>query len=167
MKNKILVLFIINLLFLVCPIRSVFALEHTQKEGLFSMDVPAEWHWVEYPEEVVIAYPDGQTVAMDIQLVPGHNLPLSEIKKNIKDSNDKMIKEGIQAHHGTLIDNQEFKLDGVYATRLDFDPTPQNPIHATYVSFFNKGYAFTVIYGSGDNKIYSVMDDCLATIKFR
>ena len=85
----------------------------------------------------------------------------------LKDSNDKMIKEGIQAHDGTLIDNKEITLDGVYAIRLDFKTAPPESIWVTYISFFNKGCAFTITYGSGDDKIRSVMDDDLATFKFR
>jgi len=78
-----------------------------------------------------------------------------------------MIKEGIEAHHGTLIDNKEISLNGVYATQLDFKIFPDNPVNVTYVSFFNKGYAFTVTYGSGDNKIHEVLDDVFATLKLR
>ena len=131
------------------------------------MDIPEEWHWVEYPQEIVITYPDGKTMAIDIQLVPSRNLSQADIKKTIKEANDKMIKEGIEAHHGTLIDNKEIKLDGVYATQLDFKTPPPNPIYVTYISFFNKGYAFTITYGSRDDKMRLVMDDAVATIKFK
>ncbi len=167
MKIKILIICIINLIFLASGLKPVFALEHTQRNGLFSMDVPEQWHWVEYPEEIVIAYPDGTTVAMDIQLMPSVKLTPADIKKTLRASNDKMIKEGIEAHNGVLIDNKEIKLDGIYATQLDFKPAPQSPINVTYISFFNKDYAVTITYGSGDDKLRSVMDDAVATLKFK
>ena len=167
MKIKILIIFIINLLFLAGGLRSVLALEHTQKDGLFSMDIPEEWHWMEDPQEIIITYPDGKTMAIDVQLVASQKLSRDEIKKNLKDANDKMIKEGVEAHNGTLIDNKEINLDGVYATQLDFTTVPPNPIAVTYVSFFNKGYAFTITYGSRDEKMRLVMDDAVATFKFK
>jgi hypothetical protein len=131
------------------------------------MDIPEGWRWVEYPQEIIISYPDGKTVAIDIQLVPSRKLSLADIKKNIKESNEKMIKEGIEAHHGTLIHDKEIKFDGVYATQLDFKTSPPNPVHVTYISFFNKGYAFTITYGDRDDKMRLVMDDVAATFKFR
>lgn len=156
-----------NVLFLAGGLKGVFALEHTQKDGLFNIDIPKQWHWVESPQGVIITYPDGETIAIDIQWVPNRKLSQADIKKTIKEANDKMIKEGIEAHHGTLIDEQEIKLDGVYATRLDFKTTPPDPVYVAYISFFNKGYAFTITYGSRDDKMRLVMDDVLATFKFR
>ena len=167
MRIKILIIFTISLLFLSSVPNLGFAMEHTQKHGLFSMDIPDEWHWVENSQEVVITYPDGKTMAIDIQMVPSRKLPQADIKKMLKESNDKMITEGVEAHNGTLIDNKEMKLDGVYATRLDFKTTPPNPIYVTYISFFNKGFAFTITYGSKNDKMRFLMDDVLTTLKFR
>jgi hypothetical protein len=166
MKNKMSFIFMINLLFLGAWLNPAFALEHTQKNGLFSMNIPEEWHWVEASHEVVITYPDGQTVAIDIQIVPSRNLSQAQIKNTIQMADEKMIKDGIQAHNGSLIDNKEIRINGVYATQLDFKTSPPNPIHVTYISFFNKGYAFTITYGSEDEKMHSVMDDVIATLKF-
>jgi hypothetical protein len=78
-----------------------------------------------------------------------------------------MIKDGIEAHNGTFIDEKELRLDGVYATQLDFKTAPPSVIDVTYISFFNKGYAFTITYGSADDKVRSVMDDAVATFKFK
>ena len=166
MKTKMLIIFLTNFLFLGTWLKPVFALEHTQKDGVFSMDIPAEWHWAESPEEILITYPDGKTIALDIQMIPSRKLSQTDMKKAIKESNDKMIKEGIEAHHGTLVGNKEIKLDGVYATRIDFNTVPPNSIAVTYVSFFNKGYAFTITYGSEDEKMHALLDDALATIRF-
>jgi hypothetical protein len=166
MRFKILIIFIINLLYLGICLKPVLALEHNQKDGLFSMDVPEGWHWFEYPQEIIITYSDGKTLAIDMQLVPSIKLSQADIKKTLKEGNDRMIKEGIEAHNGILIDDKEISIDGIYATQLDFRISPQSPVTVTYISFFNKGYAFTVTYGSGDDKIRSVMDDAVATIKF-
>ena len=124
MRTKILIIFIINLLFWTSGRTLVFAMEHIQRNGLFSMNVPEEWHWMENPQEVVITYPNRKTMAIDIQLVPSRNLTQADIKKILKEADDKMIKEGVAAHHGTLIGDKEIKLDGVYATRLDFETIP-------------------------------------------
>jgi hypothetical protein len=166
MKNKIFIILLINLLFSGAFLKTVFALEHVQKNGLFSMDVPEGWHWAEASEEVGITYPDGKTIAIDIQWAPSRDLSQADIKRTIKQANDKMIKDGIQAHQGALISDKEFKLNGLYATQLDFNTSPPTPIHVTYISFINKGYAFTVTYGSEDEKMHSVMDDVFATLKF-
>jgi hypothetical protein len=167
--RRILAIFSISILILAAGIylTPCFAMEHVQKNGLFSMDTPGAWHWVEAPQELFITYPDKKTVAIDIQWVPSRELTPTDIKKILKETDDKMIKQGVEAHHGTLIDDKEFKLDGVYARRLDFKTAPVNPIHVTYVSFFNKGYSFTITYGSEDDKMHSVMDDSLATFKFK
>ena len=167
MKIKIPIMFIFAFLFLSVGPQPVFALEHLAKNGLFSLDVPQGWKWAEYPEEIVITYTDGKTVAVDIQLVPSANLSKSDIKKTIKEANDKMIKDGIEAHQATLIDNKEIKVDGVYATQIDFKTAPPNAINVTYISLFNKGYAFTITYGSGDDKMRLVLDDVVATFKFK
>ena len=166
MKIKILVILIFNLLLLVGGRDPALAMVHTQMNGLFSMDIPESWHWAEDAEDVVIAYPDGKTVAIDIQLVPSRNFSQADIKKFLKEGNDRMIKDGIEAHQGTLIDDQETKIDGVYATRLDFKTSPPGSIYVRYISFFNKGYAFTITYGSADDKMEEVMDDAVASLKF-
>ena len=167
MKIKLFIIFIVSILFFATGPKPVFALEHTQKSGLFKMDIPEEWRWNDFPQETVITFPDGKTMAIDIQMVPSRKLPQADIKKMLKESNDKMITEGVEAHNGTLIDNKEMKLDGVYATRLDFKTTPPNPIYVTYISFFNKGFAFTITYGSKNDKMRFLMDDVLTTLKFR
>jgi hypothetical protein len=166
MKIKMLIIFIISLLFLTSGRNLVFAMEHTQMNGLFSMDVPGGWHWDENSQEVIITYPDGKTMAIDIELVPIGKISKADIKKMLKEGDDKMIKEGINAHHGTLIDDKEIKLDGVYTRQLDFKTIPPNPIHVTYISFVNKGRLFTITYGSEDDKMHSVMDDAIETFKF-
>ena len=166
MKTRLLITFIISFLFGGPFLKPACALEHVQKEGLFSINFPEGWHWVEAGQEVGITYPDGKTIAIDIQWVPSRELSQPEIKKAIKQANDRMIKEGILAHNGTLIDNKEIKLSGVYATQLDFKTSPPNPIHVTYFSFFNKGYAFTVTFGGQDEKMDSLMEDTVMTIKF-
>lgn len=165
MNIRIILILILNLLFGGAWSNQVFALEHVQTNGLFSMNVPEGWHWAEASEEVGITYPDGKTIAIDIQWAPSSNLTPAEIKNTIKQADDKMIKDGIQAHNGTLISNKEFKINGVYATQLDFKTSPPNAIHVTYISFYNKGNAFTVTYGSEDEKMHSVMDDVVATLK--
>ena len=167
MNIKIFIIFAVNLLFFNFYFKPVLALEHTQKAGLFSMDVPKEWHWFEYPQEIIITYPDGKTMAFDIQMIPSRKLSQAEIKKNLKEGKDKMIKEGIEAHNGNLIDDKEIKIDGVYATRLDFKTASPNTVYGTYISFFNKGYAFTVTYGSVNDKTHLGMDDAIATFKFK
>jgi len=164
MKTKILTL---GLLFFVAGLTRSFALEHAQKDGLFSMDVPQGWQWIEYPQEIIVTYPDGKTMAMDIQMAPGRELSQAQIKQAIKDGDDKMIREGVLAHNGTLIDNKEMAIDGVYATRLDFKTSPPDPVLVTYVSLFNKGHAITITYGNSDEKMYAVMDDALSTLKLR
>lgn len=167
MKIRILIIVVINFLYLMCAFKPVFALEHTQMDGVFSMNIPATWHWVEYQEGVLLTYPDGKTVAINIQMVPSRKLSADEIKKDLKEADDKLVKEGVEAHHGTLIDDKEISMDGVYATRLDFKTAPPNSTYVTDISFFNKGYAFTITYGSEDQKIESMMDDVTATFKFR
>jgi len=84
MKIKIFIIFIFSLLFLAGGVRPVLAVERTQKDGLFTMDIPEGWRWVEYPQEIIISYPDGKTVAIDIQLVPSRKLSLADIKKTLK-----------------------------------------------------------------------------------
>jgi len=167
MKTKIAFILIMTSLFSFAGLKSVLALEHLAKNGLFTMDVPAGWDWAEYPEEIVITYPGTKNVAIDIQLVSSPEFSKADIKKTIKEANDKMIKDGIEAHHANLIGNKEIKVDGIYATQIDFKTADPNSIHVTYISFFNKGYAFTITYGGADNKMRLLLDDAIATFKFK
>lgn len=167
MKDKIRIIFIVNILFLGAWIKPVFAVVHTQQDRLFSMDIPEHWHWIEYPQEIIIALPDSKTMAIDIQMVLSKDLSQGDIVKTIKKANDNMIKEGIEGHNGTLIDDKEIKVDGVFATQIDFKTSPPNPIYVTYISFFNKNYAYTITYGGSDEKLRLVMDDVVATFKFK
>ena len=167
MKFNVLIIFIVNLFLLMVPVKSVFALEHTQKDGLFSMDIPDGWHWVEFPEQVIVTYPDGKTMAIDIEFMPSKKISQTDIKQALKASDDKMITEGIKTHKGVLEDNKEIKFDGAYATQLDFQSSIQNPIYVTYISFFNKGYVYTITYGDRDDKVRLLMEDAVATFKFR
>jgi len=166
MKLRILIIFIIILLFHVGEVRPAFALEHARKDGLFSMDIPAAWHWFDYQEEAVITYPDAKTVAIDIQLVPSVKLSEAEIKKELKDGNEK-IKQGVEAHQGILLDEKEIMVGGVFATQVDFKTAKPNVLNVTYISFFAKGYVFTITYGSQDEGMRSMLDDAVATFKFK
>jgi VCBS repeat-containing protein len=166
MNIKVQAILIISLLFLGAWFKPADAAQYVQKDGLFKMDIPGQWHWAESSQETIITFPDGKMVAVDIQWVPSRDLSQAQIKSAIKAADDRMIKEGVLAHHGTLLDNKEIKLDGVYATQLVFKTSPPNAILVTYISFFNKGNAFTVTYGSEDEKMHSMMDDVVETIKF-
>ena len=163
---KILTIGIVTLLFLRGGLSPVFAKVYVQKNGLFSIDVPPGWHWFEYPQEVVMTFPDRKTVGIDIQFVAGHKLSPEEIQKTLKENDDKMINEGIKAHGGVLIADKETTLDGVYARELDFNPNPQNPIPVTYIALFNKGYALTITYGSREQDNNLIMQQAVATLKF-
>lgn len=166
MRNKIFIIFFVSLLFFGGWAKPVFAKVYVQKDGLFSINVPEGWHWFEYPQEIVLTYPDGKTMGIDIQFNPSSVLGLNEIKKNLKENDEKMIKQGIEAHGGALIRNIETSLDGVYARQLDFNPTPKNPLHVTYIALFNKGYAFTITYGSGKQEDSLMMQKAVETFKF-
>jgi hypothetical protein len=145
----------------------VWAMVHSQKNGLFSMDVPATWHWFEYPGEIIITYPDGQTMAIDIKMTPiDKGLSTADIKQRLKQANAKMLKDGVEAHGGQFIDQKEIGIGGVYATRLDFRTAPPQSVKVAYILFYNKGYTFSISYGSQDDKMISVMDDAVSTITF-
>jgi len=166
MRNKTLTVLVFSLLFLGGHLQPVFAKVHVQKNGLFSVDVPQGWHWFEYSRRVLITYPDGITVGIDIQFVPSRALSLEGIKKALKEGDEKMIKEGVLAHGGVLIADKETSLDGVYARQLDFDLTPKDPVHVTYISLFNKGRVFTITYGSGKQEDNLIMRKAVGTFKF-
>jgi len=163
MKQQKLIMAAILLLLMIKP---VLALEHVQKDGLFSMDVPEAWHWNEFPGEVVIAYPDGKDAAMDIQMVPVQHLSPADIAQRLKENSDALIKQ-INAHGGTLIDQKMIKVDQVDASEVDFK-TGQgaDAVVVTYVSFFHQGEGFKITYGSNDVKTHAVLDDVIASIKF-
>ncbi len=163
---KILTIGIVTLLFLGSGLAPVLAKVYVQKNGLFSMDVPQGWHWFEYPEEIVVALPDGKTVGIDIQFLASRKLSSQETQKTLKENIEKMINEGIKAHGGTLIADKEIRLNGVYARELDFNPNPHNPIPVTYMAFFNKGYAFTITYGSAEQEDNLIMQKAVGTFKF-
>ena len=146
-------------------LKPVLAKVYTQKAGLFSIDVPQGWHWFEYPQEVIITYQDGKTMGIDIQFSANRKLASADIQKIIKDSDEKMINEGIKAHGGILISDKETNLDGVYARELDFNPGPHSPINVTYIALFNKGYAFTITYGSAEQEYNLLMQQAVGTIK--
>ncbi len=142
-------------------------MEHFQKRGLFMMDVPSGWHWNEYPDEIIIAYSDGKTMAMDIKMTPSDPMTPAQAKEFLKDGNAQMITQGIKAHRGTLLGQKDFNIDGVYATRLDFKPMPNSPLVATYIAFYTKNTVCTIDYGSEDEKIRAVMDDAVASLRFK
>jgi len=163
---RLITIFFLNLLLGCFYLNPVFALEHSQRDGLLSMDIPKDWHWEEFSQEIVITYPDGQSAAIDIQWLPNHLISLDDIKKTLKEGNERMIKEGIEPHQGKLIENKEITIDGVYATELEFKSGPDNPVDVSYISFINKGNAFTITYGSRDENMRLLMDDAVSTIKF-
>lgn len=143
-----------------------FAAGHVQKDGLFSMNIPETWHWNEFPGEIIIAYPDGKTAAIDIQWTPVASLSSSDMNQRIKDNNDFLVKQ-IQAHGGTLTNQKLLKMDGIVASELDFN-TGQgaDTIAVSYVSFFNKGEGFKITYAARDVKTREVLDDVVASLKF-
>jgi len=163
---KILTIGIVSLLVLGGGANPVLAKAYVQKDRLFSIDVPQGWHWFEYPEEVVITLPDGKTMGIDIQFLANRQLSVQDIPKTLKESNEKMINEGIKAHGGTLIADKEIHVDGVYARELDFNPDPHNPIPVTYIALFNKGYAFTITYSSAQRKDNLIMQKAVGTLQF-
>ena len=140
-------------------------MEYVQKDGLFSMDIPQGWHWVEYPEEIVVAYPDAKTVAIDIQFMPSTKMVPGDAQKILIDNKNKMIKDGINAHGGVLIADKETSLDGAYTRQLDFNPAPGSAVHAIYLALFSSGHVFTITYGSDKKDDILMMQRSVGTFK--
>lgn len=155
----------IFLFFLTCS--SAFAKEQVEQKGLFTMDVPQGWTWAENHQEAIVAYPGTQTIAIDIQWSYNGNLSRQQMRGKLKESNDKMIQQGIEPHGGKVIDNKETSVDGVYATQLDFATSSPQSMTVSYIAFFHKGYAFSITYGARDENNLLVMDDMVASIKLK
>jgi len=157
---------VVMMALLLLTVKQGFAIEHVQKDGLFSMDIPQAWHWDEFPGEVVIAFADGKTAAMDIQMTPIEHLSSVDIRQRLKDNDDFLVKQ-IQAHGGSLTSQQMIKIDGVDASDLNFKTSQgQDIIAVTYISFFNKGQGFRITYATKDVKTHEVLDDVMGSLKF-
>lgn len=145
---------------------SAMALEYTQKQGYFKMNLPDGWKWVEFPNEVLVNYPDGKTVGIDIQFAPDVVKSPAEMKKTLEDSVGKM-KTGVEAHNGKILNDKEMNLDGEYARRLDFVTSSPHAVYVSYIAFFHAGDVYTIIFGNPNPNDFNTLDAVAASFKFK
>ena len=139
---------------------------YSQKEGLFKISVPDGWRWSEQSGKVKIVNPQGNN-GISIQFTPKGQPSGEEAKALLKQSNQAMIESFVKPSNGTVVKEEEKQLGGVYARQLDFLLPVKNEVgRMTYISLYNKGYAFTITFGGSNEKENSEMAKIVETVQF-
>ena len=139
---------------------------YVQKDGLFSISVPNAWHWKEKAGDIGITNAEEKN-GIAIIFNPYAEVSEEQAKEILKKGNEVMVEIGIKPKKGIVFDEKETRIDGVYARQLDFSPFPEKPWHMTYISFLNKGYAFTITFGSDVEEERLIMEKIVKTFKFQ
>lgn len=140
--------------------------KHIQKDGLFSISIPKGWHWKEKPGDIMITNPE-EKAGIAIEFAQTSVVSEEQAKEVLKKGNEAMIKTGIEPVKGSVLGEKEIRLDGMYSRQLDFCPTLETPKeHITYISCLNKGYVFTITFGSDKEEERLLMEKAVETFKF-
>ena len=140
---------------------------HSQKNGLFKVDIPDGWSWAELSGKVRIGNPKGNA-GISIQFKPVLVESDEKRKERLKTGNQMMIKSMVEPNKGTVLSERERRINGVYARQLDFLTTLEGKTgQMTYISFFNKDYAFTITFASPNDEEILKMEEIVETFQFQ
>jgi hypothetical protein len=118
-----------------------FAETYSQKDGLFKIDVPGGWGWVEEPGQVMITNQKGDSSIL-IDFRPSPIGPEEKMNKEAAVAAMQAVKMfKIKPFGGTVISEEDTEIDGVYAYQLDYVLSNK---YITLISFMNKGYRFGI-----------------------
>lgn len=166
MKQKLIK--IASTCFFVFMIAVCFAETYSQKGGLFKIDVPNGWSWIEPPGEgrIRIENPE-RTNGISIQFKPTSILPEEKVKELLKTNIQIMIKDMVEPKNGTVLGEKERRIGGANARQLDFLLSLRGEIgHVVYIAIINKDYAFTITFG-GPKEEKLEMEKIVESIQFQ
>lgn len=140
---------------------------YTQTNGLFKIDVPEGWHWLEEPGDIWVKNPE-ENNGISIQFAP-----MAVVSKNVAlETSIQGIKLMVKTlPNGTVLAKTDTSIDGIYAKQLDYlfsFKGEEELQHGTYICFFTKGYAFTISFGAKqDSEERLEMEKIVETFQFQ
>ena len=139
---------------------------YSQKEGLFTVNIPEGWNWSELSDRVKIINPEGNSGIL-ILFKPTIEMSLEEKKEIIKKSHETYKDIQIIKQYGKVLEEKDTQIGGVYARQLDFlFTTKDETLRTTNIMLFSKGYRFVITFGSPSEEEKSKMDEIIETLKF-
>ncbi len=159
---------ILIMLIFVMPTLLLASEQYLQKDGLFKINMPDNWRGQELPGKVLIfpPPPNGAGIVIQFKEISGKET-LDEIRKEIISSLESIVEYKIKPIGGSVIENKEIIIDNVYARRLYYRISLKNePMYFIRVAFVNKGYTFTIDYGSLSKEDVDKVISLVDTFKF-
>ena len=141
-KNKLIILA------LACHILSVtnicFAKNYSQKDGLFSIDIPDEYTWAE-AENITITGPGEQIIIINLRPISTAGYTLEEKKYMLQRGIQNTI-EAAKTENGSDFTEIEKSISGEYARQVDFLISRENQtIYSSFIAFLHKDHLFTIL----------------------
>lgn len=143
--------------------------QYSQKDGLFSVNVPEGWQWSEsIPEYVYIIPPDGVGGIMIYSKKDTKTETPEEIKSKLRSINETIIETKLKPEGGTIIEDKETTIDNVYARRLSYTiPLKEQLFYFVRITFVYKDYVYAVHFGNPKQEELAKMESIVNTLKLK
>ena len=140
----------------------------TQKNSLFKINIPQGWVWTQSDSDMLIKDPENK-YAISIHYTPKvMTSTVEEENELLKKANQGIIDNFIKLANGNLKFEGPTKLSTINARRIDAELVlnKQRGI-MTWISCFNKGYAFVIAFGGPGTSKQAEMEAAVATLEFQ
>lgn len=142
-----------------------FAEVHSQKKGLFSVDVPEGWEWREDAISVVLIHPnanDGLVINFDYK-----GLHIS-LQQQVAVWAAKLLMPLIVGpmFNGKIVSEEDIEISGVPARQFNITTSHEgNTVSSKAALFFHKGYVFMIMHAVSSDESRDEMDNIMKSFK--
>ena len=161
--------FILLLILLIAGWSNIcFAETYSQKDGLFKIDFPQGWQLIEQPGSIMAMKMAPPNMSSIIVAFEPWAVESDEAAKSLLNEEAFWagIKGTIESRGGTIVNERDIWVDGVYARRLDATITAGNrTMQKTSVSFFHKDHLIHIGFDSTIKEDMAKLESAFETFR--
>lgn len=140
---------------------------YVSRKGLFKIDVPEGWQWIDNSDTVIILSMQQEgTIIMKMQPQPEGLESKEQMDKFLDKGMESMIEKA-REQKGIIAGQKSRTLDGVNAEQVNFLLNEEEgKLHATFIAALVKGYFLTIYMEGPQEPERAKMEKIIEGIKF-
>jgi hypothetical protein len=140
-----------------------FAETHSQKDALFTIDVPTGWGWSENAKTIVLTNPQKDN-AISISFSPKVASSQGENKVFLEQNSQDALQSILGNYKPSQMEKKDILINDNYAILLEACLKEERSV--SVISTLKKGYWFVIVFSSRDKEENKLLNNIIKTFKF-